>query len=49
MQIAKKKEQQPNIVPPTNIPRDFLNSDNATAKGKVKIAGVKLPKKAVNR
>ena len=49
MQIAKKNEQQPKIVPPSHIPSSLLNKDKATAKGKVKIAGVKLPKNAVKR
>ena len=45
---ARKKEQQPKIVPPIHILVLPFHTERATANGKVKIAGVKLPKKAVN-
>ena len=44
---AKKKEQQPKINPPDIIPLFLDEIDSATANGKVRIAGVKLPSSQV--
>ena len=49
MHTAKKNEQEPKMSPPTHIPLLPLKRDSATANGKVSIAGVKLPKNALNR
>ena len=47
MHTARKKEQQPNIVPPINEPLKSLSSERVIASGSVNTAGVKLPKNAV--